>query len=101
VILGYEAHAGSSAPIFMGQRGHLTPSGVQRLLRTYAHSAHLEALSPHRLRHTFCKPLVDAGVGLERVAALAGHESLETTRGYCTPSLKDLEQAVELIGEEA
>jgi site-specific recombinase XerD len=98
--LGYEAHAGSAAPVFVGQRGPLTPSGVQRLLRLYAHAAHLEALSPHRLRHTFCKTLVDAGVGLEKVAALAGHESLETTRRYCTPSLKDLAQAVELIGEE-
>jgi site-specific recombinase XerD len=101
VVLGYTAHAGSSAPVFMGQRGRLTPSGVQRLLRKYAHAAHLEGLSPHHLRHTFCKSLVDAGVGLEKVAALAGHESLETTRGYCTPSLKDLEQVVELIGEEA
>ena len=100
VVLGYEAHAGSSAPVFMGQRGGLTPSGVQRLLRTYAHTAHLEALSPHRLRHTFCKSLINAGVGLEKVAALAGHESLETTRRYCTPSLRDLEHAVELIGEE-
>jgi integrase/recombinase XerC len=100
VVLGYEAHTGRSVPVFIGQRGALTPSGVQRLLRAYAHAAHLEALSPHRLRHTFCKSLVDAGVGLEKVAALAGHESLETTRRYCTPSLKDLEHAVELIGEE-
>ncbi len=100
VVLGYKTHAGNSTPLFLGQRGPLTSSGVQRLLRTYAHTAHLEALSPHRLRHTFCKSLVDAGVGLEKVAALAGHESLETTRRYCTPSLKDLEQAVELIGED-
>jgi site-specific recombinase XerD len=98
--LGYEAHEGSSAPVFMGQRGRLTPSGVQRLLRAYAYAAHLEALSPHRLRHTFCKNLLDAGVGHEKVAALAGHESLETTRRYCTPSLRDLAHAVELIGEE-
>ena len=56
-----------------------------------------DAVSPHTLRHTFCKNLVDAGVGLERVAALAGHESLDTTRRYCMPSLRDLEKAVELI----
>jgi integrase/recombinase XerC len=99
--LGYEAHAGSSVPVFVGQRGRLTPSGVQRLLRKYAHAAHLDVLSPHRLRHTFCKRLIDAGVGLEEVAALAGHESLETTWRYCTPSLKDLAHAVGLIGEEA
>jgi integrase/recombinase XerC len=101
MVLGYAAHVGSNAPVLMGHRGRMTPSGVQRLLRAYAYAAHPEALSPHRLRHTFCKNLIDAGVGLEKVAALAGHESLETTRRYCTPSLKDLEHAVELIGEEA
>jgi hypothetical protein len=31
---------------------------------------------------------------------MAGHESLETTRRYCEPSLKDLEQVVELVSEE-
>jgi hypothetical protein len=36
----------------------------------------------------------------QKVAALAGHESLETTRCYCTPSLTDLAQAVALIGAE-
>jgi site-specific recombinase XerD len=101
MVLGYAAHVGSNAPVLMGHRGRMTPSGVQRLLRAYGYAAHLEALSPHRLHHTFCKNLIDAGVGLEKVAALAGHESLETTRRYCTPSLKDLEHAVELIGEEA
>jgi len=37
---------------------------------------------------------------LEQVAALAGHESLETTRRYCQPSYHDLEKAVQVIGEE-
>jgi integrase/recombinase XerC len=54
----------------------------------------------NRPLNTFCKNLVDAGVTLEKVAALAGHESLETTRRYCEPSPHDLALAVELIGEE-
>ncbi len=55
---------------------------------------------PHAvLRHTFCKNLVDAGVSLEKIAALVGHESLDTTRRYCEPSHHDLEKAVNLIGE--
>jgi hypothetical protein len=29
---------------------------------------------------------------------LAGHENMETTRRYCSPSGHDLETAVELIG---
>lgn len=52
------------------------------------------ALHPHTLRHTFAKNLVDSGVGLEQVAALLGHESLNTTRVYTIPSQQDLERAV-------
>ena len=100
LALGHQEHAGQRAHIFAGQRGPLTPRGVQNLLSKYATVARLESVSPHTLRHTFCKNLVDAGVGLEKVAALAGHESLETTRRYCEPSLQDLERVVELIGEE-
>lgn len=97
---GYRESIGRRAHIFAGQRGPLTPRGVQNLLSKYTAAAELEEVSPHTLRHTFCKNLVDAGAGLEKVAALAGHESLETTRRYCEPSLKDLERVVELIGEE-
>jgi site-specific recombinase XerD len=39
---------------------------------------------------SFCKNLIDAGVSLEKVATLAGHDNLETTRRYCTPSEQDL-----------
>lgn len=97
--LGYPQHAGKEAVILQGQRGSMTPRGVQSLLARYEELARLDDLSPHTLRHTFCKNLIDAGVGLEQVAALAGHESLETTRRYCTPSRLDLERAVERIGE--
>jgi site-specific recombinase XerD len=97
--MGYKKYAGSIEPIFTGQRGRLTPRGVQNLLSRYAKMLGL-ALSPHTLRHTFCKNLVDAGVTLEKVAALAGHENLNTTRRYIEPSLKDLQRAIELIGED-
>ena len=99
--IGYSRLAGKTEPIFCGQRGPLTPRGIQIMLDRYASSLRdpAQRLSPHVLRHTFCKNLVDAGVGLEKVAALAGHESLDTTRRYCEPSLKDLERVVELIGE--
>jgi site-specific recombinase XerD len=98
-MIGYKQNAGRRSPIFSGQRGPLTSRGLQNIFAKYAEMAKLE-ISPHSLRHTFCKNLVNAGVSLEKIAALAGHESLETTRRYTEPSLKDLEKAVELIGEE-
>ena len=54
-------------------------------------------MTPHTLRHTFGKNLVDAGVPLDRVASLLGQESVDTTRIYTTPSERDLQQEVEKV----
>lgn len=54
-------------------------------------------MTPHTLRHTFGKNLVDAGVGLDRVVQLLGHESVATTRIYATPSEQDLQREVEKV----
>ena len=96
---GFRLHAGERRAVFHGQRGPLTPRGVQSMIERYASGIDAE-ITPHALRHTFCKNLVNAGVGLEKVAALAGHENMQTTRRYCEPSMKDLEGAVALIGED-
>jgi site-specific recombinase XerD len=70
---------------------------VQRILSRYARAAGIDGLTPHICRHTFAKNLVNNEVGLEKIAALLGHSSLNTTRIYVTPSEKDLEMAVESV----
>ena len=97
--MDYTIHAGSDAFIFTGQRGALSSRGVQLMLNRLKFPEELGAVSPHQLRHTFCKNLIDAGVSLEKVASLAGHERLDTTKLYCQPSFADLSEAVERIGE--
>lgn len=85
--------------IFTSRRGDgLTPSAVQRFLTEKGQRCRVE-VTPHRLRHTFCKNLVNAGVSLEKIAALAGHESIETTRRYVEPGAIDLERAVRSLEE--
>jgi len=67
--------------LFVGQRGEpLKPSGIYYLVRRYAYDSRLEEVTPHTLRHTFGKNLVDAGVPLDRVSQLLGHERVDTTR---------------------
>jgi integrase/recombinase XerC len=88
----------SGDDLFVGKRGDkLSPSGVYRRLVELARKANIEGVTPHTLRHTFAKNLVDAGVGIERVAVLMGHSNLNTTRIYTTPSARDLERAVEQL----
>ena len=69
-------------------------SGIQYLVGKYAYQAQLEGVTPHTLRHTFGKNLVDAGVSLDQVATLLGHESLDTVMVCTRPSQQDLEKAV-------
>jgi integrase/recombinase XerC len=78
-----------------GEHEVLSGRTVQRILQRYAKAAELDVLTPHVCRHTFAKNLVENEVGLEKVAALLGHSSLNTTRIYITPSERDLELAVE------
>ena len=99
--IGYAENAGTELPIFTGQRGNLTPQGVLKIIRKYAKIADLEKVSPHNLRHTFCKNLEEAGGSQVEIATLAGHESLDTTRIYTEPSFRNLKEAVERIKTES
>jgi len=74
----------------------MSASAVQRRLAEIGRRAGLR-VSPHMLRHTLAKNLIDAGAGLPEVAAILGHSSLNATRVYVTPGERDLERAVERI----
>ncbi len=74
----------------------MSPSGVHRRLAEIGRRAGV-AVHAHTLRHTMAKNLVDAGVGLEKVATLLGHSNLNTTRIYISPGERDLARAVEAL----
>lgn len=81
--------------LFLGQRNEGVQSKtIQRAVQRFAKKAGLKNVTPHTLRHSFAKALIDAGVSLEKVATLLGHSNLNTTRIYTTPGEEDLEDAV-------
>lgn len=83
---------------FLGKRRtYLRPDGIFKRVRHYAQMAGIEDISPHTLRHTCGKNLVDQGVSLDRVAAILGHEDLNTTKIYTLSSQSDLAGEVEKI----
>ena len=84
--------------LFTSQRGgSLEAPETYCLIQRYAYAARLEEVAPHTLRHTFGKNLADGGVSLDRVAQLLGHDSVDTTRIYTTPSAQDLQREVEKV----
>ncbi|EGW41125.1 phage integrase domain protein [Desulfosporosinus sp. OT] len=49
------------------------------------------------IRHTFARNLLKTGEGLEMVAEILGHRSLNTTRIYTQPSEQDKANVVERL----
>jgi integrase/recombinase XerC len=71
-----------SAALFLNEHGQpLSVAGVQRLLRGYGEQVGID-LSPHRLRHTFARQLVEAEMPVESLSRLLGHAQVSTTQIY-------------------
>ena len=83
--------------VFIGRdRVPLRSSGVQGMVSELAKESGIEKrVTPHTLRHTFTKNLMDARVPETYIAILRGDATLEMLRTYATPSEEDLEKALE------
>lgn len=68
-------------PLFVGERGRLTASAVQRIVRKHCTFARVDA-SPQVLRHTFAFAFWARTRDLVALAEILGHESVESTRIY-------------------
>jgi site-specific recombinase XerD len=89
------------AHLFIGKSGQgLKARALEDLVEKCARLAGLEDVTPHTLRHSFGKHALDAGADLVSVAALLGHQRLETTAIYTTPSQRDLERVVEKLEQD-
>lgn len=80
-------------PLFLSNRQErISVRTVEHMLKRLGDDFH-----PHRLRHTFVRGLLDAGVDLVTVAKLAGHSDLNVTRSYATPSIENMVEAMERL----
>ena len=78
----------------------ISTRGVFKMVANYAYQAKLEEVTPHTLRHTFCKNAIDRGIPIDQVAMMAEHSSLDVTKRYTVPSETDLQNGVERLAWE-
>jgi len=90
---------GEQGAVFVGKFGErISTRLVQKRVEALRRAAGLdEKVTPHALRHTFAKRLLDAGTPLTVVSKLLGHARLETTARYVQPGWSDFEKAVEKL----
>lgn len=79
--------------LMSSKNNHITTRAVQHIFKKYSDQLGIE-ITPHSLRHTYCKQLAQHGVEIQSIAELAGHSSIETTRVYVTPSIQELQNAL-------
>lgn len=73
----------SSCALFAGKGSQrLTPGGIRAKLKKIADRAAVENVHPHRFRRTLATGLIDRGMNIQDVAAILGHEKLDTTMRY-------------------
>ena len=90
-----ESREDGGGALFVGQRGELHEDAIGKLLGRYSNGAHI---TPHLLRHTFAYRYLERNQNdLVGLAAILGHEDLNTTRIYTQKRLEDLEDASEQV----
>lgn len=103
-----EAHVESDYVFVSERSGQMTTRAINYMVDEYLERCGLlerslegkkleGCPSCHSLRHTFEKDLVDAGVPIQEVSRLMGHDNLQTTMIYVEPSDHDLRKSVNKI----
>ena len=69
--------------LFIGRKHErLQPNGIRVMLKRIGHMAGVEHVHPHKFRRTEITELVNRGMPIEQVKAIAGHEKIDTTMQY-------------------
>jgi site-specific recombinase XerD len=100
-LLGYDRHRGQDRHVIESAKGPMTIRGIQYIVEHYGPRAGLDNLTVHMLRHTYAHDLLSSGVALHVVSDLMGHESINTTAGYVTPSAAERQAAVDRLSIES
>jgi integrase len=87
-------------PLWTGQRGALTDSGITQAVLAAGHAAGIEGLRPHRLRHTFATRLRQGGADPAQVQALLGHATLDTSARYFRAGPAETAAVVERVFDQ-
>lgn len=77
--------------LFIGKGSErMTPHGIRKMLVELGQRAHVTHVHPHKFRRTRATTLIRHGMGLQEVAAILGHDKLDTTMQYVVLDKSDI-----------
>lgn len=69
--------------LFIGKGSdRMTPGGIRFMLKDVEQRSGVENVHPHRFRRTLATSLINHGMPIQEVAAILGHDKLDTTMKY-------------------
>jgi site-specific recombinase XerD len=89
----FDTRTDDSPALFRGIRSNsarLSPHGVREMLVKLGERSGVENVHPHRFRRTLATMLILHGMPIQEVAALLGHEKIDTTMAYVNISREDI-----------
>ena len=81
-------------PLFIGYRmERLQPGGIRIMFNEVAERAGVEHVHPQKFRRTLATNLARRGMPIQEIAAILGHDKIETTMEYIVMQKDDIKQA--------
>lgn len=83
-----------SPALFVGRlTNRLSPNGVRKMLSVISESSTVERVHPHKFRRTLATSLIRHGMPIQEVAAILGHDKLDTAMQYVIMDKTDVKNA--------
>lgn len=83
-----------SRALFAGKgTSRMHPGGVRAMLCRVAEDASVDHVHPHKFRRTLATNLIRHGMAIQEVAAVLGHDKLDTTMEYVVLNKNDIKNA--------
>ena len=80
--------------LFIGKGSErIKPGGVRYMLCNLANVSNVEHVHPHKFRRTLATNLIRHGMPIQEVAAILGHDKLDTTMQYVVLDKSDVKNA--------
>lgn len=80
--------------LFVGRlTNRLSPNGVRKMLSAISEASTVERVHPHKFRRTLATSLIRHGMPIQEVAAILGHDKLDTTMQYVIMDKTDVKNA--------
>ena len=80
--------------LFIGKgTDRIHPGGVRKMLNDLGENANVNHVHPHKFRRTTATTLIRHGMPIQEVAAILGHDKLDTTMQYVTIDKTDIKNA--------